>query len=455
MKNFNEGVFKAYDLRGIYPTEINEEFAYAFGRAYATFLLRKDPAVATVAVGRDMRLSSPALKENLVRGILDSGLSVADVGLVSTPDFYFATAYYGYDGGVQVSASHNPKDYNGFKVVVKNAYPVGKNTGLVTIKEIMQSGDYLKKEGGEAPQVFEEKDVLSDMLDEQLAGVDLAKIKPFKIVIDAANAMGAPDMEAFFSRVPGEIIKLNFALDGTFPAHAADPLQEKNLAMLSAAVVENQADFGIAIDGDADRYFFVDEKGEPLRQEILRAIMAQIELKQNPGAIVCYDIRPGRITRDAIEAMKGDPVVTPVGHSLIKEIMVENDAAFGGESSGHYFYREHYGTFEMPFILLAKFLQFLSAEEKTFSEVMAPYKKYFHSGEINRTVADPAVVLQAIKEKYADGKISELDGVTVEYNDWWFNVRASNTEPLVRLNLESRSAELTQEKTAEVLALMR
>lgn len=455
MKNFNEGVFKAYDLRGIYPTELNEEFAYEFGRAYSTFLLKKNPTATTVAVGRDMRLSSVALRENLVKGILASGLSVADVGLVSTPDFYFATAYYGYDGGVQVSASHNPKEYNGFKVVLKNAYPVGKNTGLTEIKEIMQNEKYGQQEGGEAPQVFEEKDVLNDMLEEQLANLDLSKIKKFKIVIDTASAMGGPDMEAFFSKVPGEIIKLNFELDGSFPMHEADPLQEKNLAMLSAAVVENGADFGIAIDGDADRYFFVDEKGEPLRQEILRAIMAQIELKQNPGACVCYDIRPGRITRDAIEAMHGEPIVTPVGHSLIKEIMIENDAVFGGESSGHYFYKQSYGTFEMPFILLTKFLQFLSAEEKTFSQMMAPYKQYFHSGEINRTVADPTSVLRALKEKYSDGKISELDGVTVEYPDWWFNVRASNTEPLVRLNLESKSQALTQEKVAEVLALMK
>jgi len=254
--------------------------------------------------------------------------------------------------------------------------------------------------------------------------------------------------------VPADLVKVNFTLDGNFPVHESDPMKDENIAFLKEAVVKNEADFGIAIDGDADRYFFVDEKGELLRQEILRGIMAQIELRRNPGCVVCYDVRPGRITGDMIEEMKGDPIITPVGHSLIKEVMIENDAAFGGESSGHYFYREHYGSFEMPFLLVARFLQFLSSEDKPFSEMVAPYEKYFNSGEINRRVTDTAAVIARIKETYKDGKLMEIDGVSVEYPDYWFNVRASNTEPLIRLTLESKTKELTDEKVQEVLKVI-
>lgn len=452
MEKINEGVFKAYDIRGIYPTEIDEDFAYKLGRGYATFVLEKNPEAKSVVVSSDMRLSSPSLKAELQRGILESGLNVINIGLSSTPTFYFSVAYYGYDAGIQVSASHNPKEYNGFKMVLQNALPVSKNSGIMRIKDLVMSGEFVQRV--EPGIVFEEKNAMEDLANEQLANCNLGKIKKFKIVVDASSAMGAVDMEEFFKHVPGEIIKLNFELDGSFPVHQADPMKEENIAFLQKAVLDNKADFGIAIDGDADRYFFVDENGEALRQEILRGIMAQIELRQNPGAVVCYDIRPGKITYDMIEQMKGDPVVTPVGHSLIKEIMIEHDAVFGGESSGHYFYKQHYGTFEMPFLLLSKFLQFLSGEDKTFSEMVQPYRKYFHSGEINRQVGDPQAVLERIKERYKDGKIIEIDGVTVEYPDFWFNVRTSNTEPLVRLNLESVSQEITDVKVKEVLEVI-
>jgi phosphomannomutase len=454
MKQIDESVFKAYDLRGIYPDQIDGDFAYLLGRGYSTFLLGKKPEAKCVVVGQDMRLSSPELSERLKQGILDSGLNVVEIGLSSTPTFYFAVAYYGYDGGIQVSASHNPKEDNGFKIVLEKSYPVGKNTGINEIKSIVLKGDFVKKETVEKPAIFKEDGVLEDLMNEQLANIELEKIKKFKIVIDASNAMGSVDMEAFFSRVPGEIVKLNFDLDGNFPVHQADPMQDENIAQLRQTVVENKADFGIAIDGDADRYFLVDENGEPLRQEVLRAIMAKIELQKNPGSVVCYDIRPGKITQDVIEEMKGDPIVTPVGHSLIKEIMIENDASFGGESSGHYFYKEHYGTFEMPVVLLSRFLLFLSSENKSFSEVMKPYKKYFHSGEINRKVRSTEVVIDTIKEKYKDGSILEIDGISIEYPDFWFNVRASNTEPLVRLNLESISPEITETKVKEILKVI-
>jgi phosphomannomutase len=453
MEKINEGVFKAYDLRGIYPSEIDEDFAYKLGKAYATFVLEKNSLASSVVLSSDMRLSSPSLRAEVEKGILESGLNVIDIGMSSTPTFYFAVAYYGYDAGIQVSASHNPKDYNGFKMVLKNAYPVSKNSGIMRIKEIILKEEFQQK-GGEKGIVFREANVLEDLVSEQLANIDISKIRRFKIVIDASNAMGALDMEEFFKCVRGDIIKLNFDLDGNFPSHEADPMKEENIALLKEEVKKNQADFGIAIDGDADRYFFVDENGELLRPEVLLAIMAQIELKTNPGAAICYDVRSGKTPSDIIEVMQGDPILTPVGHSLIKEIMIENDAVYGGESSGHYYFREHYGTFEMPTVFLANFLQFLSSEKKPFSETVSSYKKYFPSGEINRKVNDQKAVLERIKENYKDGKISEIDGISVEYPDFWFNVRTSNTEPLVRLNLESRSQELTDEKAKEVLAVI-
>ncbi|MDF1497984.1 MAG: phosphomannomutase/phosphoglucomutase [Patescibacteria group bacterium] len=448
MNKINESIFKAYDIRGIYPTQLNEEFAYNLGRGYATFILRDNPKAKNIVIGSDMRLSSPTLKKELIRGLIESGLNVVDVGLVSTPTFYFAVGFYKYDGGIQVSASHNPKEYNGFKMVKNNSLPISKDTGIMEIKNIILENDFrARKEEGE---IIKKENILQELVSNQLADIDITKIKKFKIVVDAANSMGALDMEEFFKKVPAELIKINFKLDGNFPSHEADPLKEENLELLRQKVIENKADFGVAIDGDADRYFFVDENGNSLRQEILRGIMAQIELAENSGATVAYDIRPGRITKDMIEEMGGKSIVTPVGHSLIKEIMIKNEAIFGGESSGHYFYKKPYGTFEMPVILMAKFLEFLSGKNMAFSEIVQSYKKYFHSGEINFKVANVAKKLKEAEEKFSDGEINKLDGVTVEYSDLWFNLRGSNTEPLIRLNLEAKTKELMEKKVKEV-----
>ena len=258
-----------------------------------------------------------------------------------------------------------------------------------------------------------------------------------------------------FKNLKCNLIILNEKLDGTFPIHQPDPLAEENLKMLQKAVLENKADLGIGPDGDGDRYFFIDEKGEIVRQEILRGIMAQIALKENPGATVCYDIRPGRITKDMIEEAGGKASVTRVGHSLIKEQMLKENAVFGGESSGHYFYKFMYGTFEAPIVLTLKFLEYLSEQNIPLSEVIAPYRKYFHSGEINTKVPDVKAKIEEIKQKYSDGQQSFLDGITIEYPDYWFNVRPSNTEPLLRLNLEARSKELMDQKRDEVLSVMK
>ncbi|MEA2065026.1 MAG: phosphomannomutase/phosphoglucomutase [Patescibacteria group bacterium] len=445
-------IFKAYDIRGIYPSQLNEEFAYELGRGYATFILKNNIGAKNIVIGSDMRLSSPALKKELIKGLIDSGLNVIDIGLASTPTFYFAVAYYNYDGGIQVSASHNPKEHNGFKMVQEKASPISKNTGIFAIRDIMLKERFINvdKKG----KVIKKDGVLSDLLKIQLSNIDISKIKKFKIIIDAANSMGALDMEEFFRRVPADLVKINFKLDGSFPSHEADPLKEENLELLKEKVIENEADFGIAPDGDGDRYFFVDEKGNSLRQEILRGIMAQIELKDNSGAAVCYDIRPGRITKNMIDEAGGKAIITPVGHSLIKEVMIENSAIFGGESSGHYFYKRQYGTFEMPIILLAKFLKFLSEKDTAFSEVVKPYQKYFHSGEINMRVKSVSKKLKEIEKKYSDGKIIKIDGITVEYPDWWFNVRGSNTEPVIRLNLEAKTKKVMLEKKEELIKIV-
>lgn len=448
----NSSIFKAYDIRGIYPSQLDEDSAYKIGRSYATFILKENPKTKNIVVGCDMRLSSPALKKELVRGLIDSGLNVVDIGLSSTPTLYFAVAYCNYDGGIQVSASHNPKEYNGFKLVKNKAIPISKDTGINKIKNTILENTFLPTTT--KGEIIKKENVLDELIEEQLTGIDVTDIKKFKIVVDAANAMGALDMEEFFKKVPVNLIKMNFNLDGTFPAHQADPLDDKNLEQLKEAVIKNGADFGIAPDGDGDRYFFVDEKGNTLRQEILRGIMAQIELKENPGATVCYDIRPGRITKDMIEKSGGTAIVTKVGHSLIKETMITNDAIFGGESSGHYFYKRPYGTFEMPIIQVAKFLKFLSDKNEVFSEIIKPYQKYFHSGEINFKVQNVTEKLAEVEKIYKDAEINKLDGLTIEYPDWWFNLRGSNTEPVLRLNMEASSQELMEEKTKELSELI-
>jgi len=455
--NIDTSIFKAYDIRGIYPTQLNEELAYKIARAYAEIIKRenKDKDKIEIVVGGDMRLSTPSLKEQAIKGLTDSGIDVIDVGLVTTPTFYFSVAYYGFIGGMQVSASHNPKEYNGFKMVRAGGVPVSGEQGIYEIRDMVIADNFLAydKKGS----VTQKIGIIEDEVNAQISElkINISKIKPFKVVVDTANAMAVLDIKAMFKNLRCDLLVLNEKLDGTFPVHQPDPLAEENLKLLQKAVLDNKADLGIGPDGDGDRYFFIDEKGEIVRQEILRGIMAQIALKENPRATVCYDIRPGRITKDMIEEAGGKASVTRVGHSLIKEQMLKENAVFGGESSGHYFYKFKYGTFEAPIVLTLKFLEYLSEQNKPLSEVVAPYKKYFHSGEVNTKVPDVKAKIEEIKQKYSDGKQSFLDGITIEYPDYWFNVRPSNTEPLLRLNLEAKSKDIMEQKRDEVLAIMK
>ncbi len=449
-------IFKAYDIRGKYPEELNEETAYKIGRAFARLIQReKNKEDISVGVANDMRLSSPQLKGVLIQGLIDSGCLVYDIGFASTPTFYFGIGFDNYDAGIQVSASHNPPEYNGFKMVRSKSVPVGENTGIKQIQEwVVENKWEERKKGAYRPCLGTTENALYNLT----KGLPLENIKPMKIVVDPANSMGILDISAFFSQLPQiELVKINFELDGKFPSHEPDPLKEENLEQIKRKVIETKADLGIATDGDADRYFFIDNEGNTIRQEILRGIMAQIAIKENPGAVVCYDIRPGKITKDMIEEAGGKASVTRVGHSLIKEQMIKEGAVFGGESSGHYFYKTEWGVFETPFILLAKFLLFVSSQGKPTADIVRPLKKYSNSGEINITLTDGAdknKILEKIKEKYKDGQINELDGVSVTYSDFWFNVRASNTEPKIRLTVEAISQEIMEKKKEEIFNLI-
>lgn len=451
----NATIFKAYDIRGIYPDELNEETAYRIGRGFARLIQEElgKPDVKLI-VANDMRLSSPQLKGKAIQGMLDGGAIVYDIGFASTPAFYFSVGYHQVDAGIQVSASHNPAKYNGFKMTRAQAVPISETSGIKQIRDWAIENNWPTPTKLGIYRTF--PTITKTVIDELTQNIDLTKIKPMTIVVDAVNAMAALDLEEFFKKIPQiKLIKMNFELDGSFPVHEADPLKDENLSFLEKAVVEHQADLGIAPDGDGDRYFIVDNEGHNIRQEIIRGIMAQIAIKENPGSTVCYDIRPGRITRDMIEEAGGKASVTRVGHSLIKEQMLKENAVFGGESSGHYFYKTPWGTFETPAILLSKFLLYLSSQNQTLAELVLPLKKYFNSGEVNSTVANGQQIIEKIKQQYRDGELNELDGITITYPDYWFNVRLSNTEPKLRLTLEAKTKELMETKRDEILRLIR
>lgn len=448
------GIYKAYDIRGIYPDQLNEALIEKIGSAYADILKEElGKEKITIAVGRDMRLSSPALTKSIIKGITKQGVNVIDIGLSSTPTFYFGVSYLECDGGMIVSASHNPPEYNGIKIVKARAYPVGYDSGIADIEKRVAIGKFsssLKKGMVKVREGIVDKEV-----DYEIKFGDISKIKPLKVVVDTANSMGAPYLEKLFEKLPCELVKMNFELDGTFPAHPPDPFQKKNVRDLEKKVVEEGADLGIATDGDGDRIFFVDDKGKIVEPAITRGLIAQMVLRKHPGAKIGYDIRPGKITEDMILKAGGKPFVTKVGHSLIKLQSLKEGAEFSGESSGHMFVRTDYGFFETPIIVTVMLLEALSEYGKKFSEILKPLRRYSHSGEINSEVEDKEARMNKLAEKYSDAKISKLDGVTVEYDDWWFNVRPSNTEPLLRLNLEAKTRKLMEEKRDEVLGIIR
>jgi phosphomannomutase len=452
--NFNKKIFKAYDIRGVYGKDFTENFAYRLGLAYA--IMRKEETgneKLKIVIAKDMRLSSSSLHRALSKGLIAGGADVYDIGLNSTPTFYFAVAFYNYDGGIIVSASHNPAKYNGFKLVRDRALPIGEETGLKKIKTLVLGNDL--KESRNSGHLKKLNNILETQIQHDLDYVDKIKIKPLKVVIDAANSMGATYSQELFKYIPAKLIKLNFELDGNFPNHEADPLKNENLKQLKEKVIKEKADLGIAIDGDGDRVFFMDEKGQAINQAIIRGLLAKIFLKDKPGAKIGYDVRPGKITRDLIMENGGIPVVTRVGHSLIKQQAINENIYFAGESSGHFFLNMDIGCFEVPVIVILKLLNYFSKSNQVLSKQIEPYNIYFHSGEINSLVADKNSVLEAIKEKYNNAELNTIDGVSVKYENYWFNVRASNTEDKIRLNLEARDKKTLKEKTQEVLDVIK
>ncbi len=447
----NDAIFKAYDIRGIHGQDFDDNFAKDLGLAYTAFRQKEGGQKMKIVVACDMRLSSPTLKEQLIAGLLESGTDVVDIGLTSTPAFYFAVAKHGYDGGIMVSASHNPKQWNGFKLVRERSIPISGETGIQEIKEIIRTQKYQTAKTLGTVSVLDIEEEYRSYCQSYL---DLSKIKPMKIAADAANSMGMGYLAWLKEMLPGDLIELNFQLDGSFPAHEADPLKEENLEQLKGLVLSEKANLGIATDGDGDRIFFINEKGETISPAIIRGILAQAFLLEKPASKIGYDVRPGKITEDLILASGGTPLMTRVGHSLIKEEMLKNDIYFAGESSGHFFLNMEIGCFEIPPVMIFKVLEILSSKPGSASEILAPYNRYFHSGEINSDVDDKERIIAKLAEEFQDGQINYLDGISVKYADFWFNVRGSNTENKMRLNLEAISRKIMEEKRDKVLSII-
>ncbi|HEX3805836.1 MAG TPA: phosphomannomutase/phosphoglucomutase [Gaiellaceae bacterium] len=439
-------VFKAYDVRGIYGEELDEKGAYAIGRAYAQRF-----SVERIAVGRDMRVSSPAMAHAVIEGARDAGAEVLDIGMVGTEMLYFAVGDLELDGGIAVTASHNPKEYTGMKIVRAGALPVGGESGLLEVRDLALREDWEDANRG----AIREIDIWPGFVDRVLSFVDLDELKPLRIVIDAANGMAGAMLPPVLDRLPMlDVVRCYFEPDGSFPNHEPNPLLPENRAFIIEKTRAEGADFGVAYDGDADRCFFVDDTGDFVPGDFTTALFAEMILGHEPGGKVIYDVRASWAVPEAIRKAGGEPLVNRVGHAFIKQRMREEGAVFGGEVSAHYYFRDFSqadsGT--VPFLLMCE----LVSRRGKLSDVLAPFReRYFITGEINTPVADVPAKLQELENRFgAAGKVSHLDGLSVEADDWHFNVRPSNTEPLLRLNLEARSQKLMEQKRDEVLGVI-
>ena len=441
-------VFKAYDVRGLYAAELDEAGAYAIGRAYV-----EEFEPRRIAVGRDMRLSSPAMADAVMRGAAEAAADVVDLGLVGTEMVYFAVGELGLDGGIAVTASHNPKEYTGMKIVRRGALPVGGDSGLLDIRTRALGG--ARHETG--PQgTITQQDVWPQFIERVLTFVDVEAVKPLRVVIDAANGMAGVMLPPLLERLPIDGVRCYFEPDGSFPNHEPNPLLPENREFIVRKVTEERADLGVAFDGDADRCFFVDDTGEFVPGDFVTALLAESILEKEPGAKILYDVRASWAVPETIARAGGVPLVNRVGHAFFKHRMREEGAVFGGEVSGHYYFRDfsQADSGVIPFLLM---LELVSKRGASLSEILAPYRgRYFITGELNTPVADVALKLQELKERFGgEGRVSHLDGLSVEAENWHMNVRPSNTEPLLRLNLEALSPELMAQKRDEVLAAIR
>ena len=437
-------IFKAYDIRGVFGGELTAEHAYNIGRAFVSFLAAK-----TVVVGRDMRSSGEELFEALARGLTEAGAKVIDIGVVSTPMVYFACGTLQVDGSIMITASHNPAAYNGFKMTREDAIPISGETGIQDIERRVRDGDFIT---AGSPGGVEKKDMHAAYKRHVLGFVHGVKDK--KIVVDAANGMGGLETKKILSGIGCTIIEMYTDLDGRFPNHEADPLREENTAALQKRVVTEKADLGIAFDGDADRVFFVDEKGERVPSDFITCLIAQDILADSSGETFLYDLRSSRIVAETIEEDGGTAHMSRVGHAFIKEQLRREKAVFAGELSGHFYFKDNYYT-DSAIIAALKVIELLCRKEESISSLVSHLHVYFHSGEINSKVLDVENVMDRLRETYATGVPSSLDGLRIDFEDWWFNVRASNTEPLLRLNVEAASKEMLEEKKKELLKIIR
>ncbi len=442
----DKSIFRAYDIRGVYPDELNEDTAYRIGRAFVTFLGCKK-----VIVGQDMRKSSPQLFGSLVKGITDQGADVIDIGYCSTPYFYCGVDEH--ESGVMVTASHNPGKYNGFKLTRDGTVPISGDTGIMDIRDIAAEGKFAEPEKkGEITK----KDVMQDFINHNMKFLDPLK-KKFKIVIDTGNGMGGYTFPKVMKKVENlEVVPLFFDVDMSFPNHEANPIKLDNVKEIMEKVPEVSADFGIAVDGDCDRCFFIDEKGEYISADLMTALIAETLLKKHKGAHILYDLRSSWTTKEVIEENGGTSSMCRVGHAFIKGQMRKEDALFAGELSGHLYFKESFVA-ESSIIATFMVINLLQEKGKTLSELLAPLRRYHASGEINSEVQDKEGVMKKLEGMFKEKAkvISHLDGIKLEFDDWWFNVRASNTEPKLRLNLEAKTKDKMEEMRDKILAIIR
>ena len=452
----NEKIFKAYDIRGIYPEEINEQDVYKIAKAYCEFVKPSE-----VVIGCDVRLSSPALKNAAIKSVTDLGIKVIDVGEISTDMLYFSVANYGYAGGFSLTASHNPKEYNGMKFVREESKPISSDTGLFEIRDIVlrdnsQIADLELKE--ENQKLIEKKYIMDDYIDKVKTFADFSKFKKFKIVANPNFGVGGRAVDKLLEGYDIEVVKLNWESDGNFPKGRPDPLIPQNREEISKLVVKNGADFGVAWDADADRCFFFTEKGEFIEGYFITALLGKIFLQRNSGSTILHDPRLVWAIQDIATENGGKDITTKSGHAFIKERMRKDNVVFGGEMSAHYYFKDYFYCDNglIPFVMM---LEFLSSQEKKLSEIMQEmfWNKYFVSGEINSEVSDVKSKISEAKDKYAPQakSVDEIDGVSIEFDDWRFNLRGSNTEPVIRLNVEAKSQQLMEEKRDELLKIIK
>lgn len=450
-----ENIFKSYDIRGVYPDEINEENIYQITQAIFTLFseIHNSDKPITIVTGRDMRLSGPSLYPLMQKALFDAGAQVIDIGLAATPTFYFTVYHYGYDAGIQLSASHNPSQYNGMKIVKnssKGLIKIGKSTGMDKIKQYALAGKLIhaQQKGSITPK----KNVLNDELECVREFINFFLIKDFKVVADAGNAMGSLYIDSLFKQLRFcTLIKMNFDLDGSFPAHQPDPLVKKNLEGLQERVIAEKADVGLAPDGDGDRLFFVDEKGQIVPASHITALVARELLKKHKGATILFDIRYIKTPQKIVKEMGGKSEITKVGHAFITESLGKSKGLFAGESSGHYYFAFN-GNAESQIPVIAIVLSAMRESGMPLSKLIQSISRSVESGEYNFKTNDSQKILSKLKEKYHDGALSTLDGVSIEYDAWRFGVRTSNTEPLLRLNIEADTAELMESKRDELIA---